>query len=201
MPQLKRTYQVASPYTRGSKRARTLTNEVRSLKKQVTANKKELKYYDGRFKHLISPDNITSQSFFKDVVDSGGFSADPTFVGRKIHVRKIEIRIYADQAGTCLIWREKRPGKDVASDALYPLGLDPEYHTLLRYWEQRMDSDATVKHMTIDFGIQGRLVEFDEQSSTTASGDIVSGDIKMSADLTSTQNQERVQFRVWYTDS
>lgn len=57
--------------------------------------------------------------------------------------------------------------------------------------------------MTIDFGPQGRLVEFDQQTTATATGDIVSGDIRMSLIQNSPSSliTVPVQFRVWYTDN
>lgn len=201
---LKRSYQVQSKYTRGSKRARTLESKVTTLSKQVSANRKELKYYDGRIAVPPQPDQLENKSFFKDVVDSSGLTANPIFIGRKAHIQKIEIRVLqelGDAYGTFMIWREKRQGKDV-TNPLYPLGIDPEYHTMLRYWERSQDDNVFCKHMVIDFGKQGRLVEFDEQTSATATGDIVSGDIKMSATLGyAAGTLDAVQFRVWYTDN
>ena len=201
---LKRTYQVQSKYTRGSKRARTLESQVNSLKKQVTVNKKELKYYDGRIAVPPQPAQLTNKSFFKDVVDSDGLSDNPVFIGRKAHIKKLEIRIKQENTdifGSFMIWREKRLGKAV-DQALYPLGIDPEYHTMLRYWERSTDDTSTLKHLVIDFGQQGRLVEFDEQTSATSTGDIVTGDIKISSTLGyAAGTLDAVQFRVWYTDN
>lgn len=201
---LKRSYQVPSKYSRGTKRARTLESQVTNLKKQVTANKKELKYYDGRIAVPIQPSLLENKSLFKDVVDASGLSANPTFIGRKAHIKRIDIRVKQENSdinGSFLIWREKRLGKDI-TNPLYPLGIDPEYHTMLRYWENGSDLDQIVKHMSIDFGQQGRLVEFDEQTTATATGDIVSGDIRMSATLGYAAGfTSAVQFRVWYTDN
>lgn len=189
---LKRTYQVPSRYT-NPKRLKTLDNEVTRLKKQVNANKKELKYYDGYFDLT---QQATEISFLSDVLNSSGAANNPTFVGRKIHIRKMEIRVQSSNTiAEVLFWREKRPGKTV-TDGKYPLALDPEYHTPLRNYEFKQDTDCQVKQFTIDFGTAGRLVEFDEQNTAIAQGAIVSGDIKCYINVL-----EAVQFRVWYTDS
>lgn len=203
---LKRSYQVPSKYNRPSKRARTLQTQVTTLKKQVSQNKKELKYYDGNFILQADVDSFQNLSIFKDVVNTSGTSDNPTFIGRKAHIKKIELRLDlpsgSENVGKFLCWREKRIGKNVIGYD-YPLSLDPEYHHLLRFWETKSDVDCLTKHMTIDFGPQGRLVEFDQQTTATATGDIVSGDIRMSLVQVSPTSSSTLpaQFRVWYTDN
>lgn len=194
---LKRTYQVPSRYTRESKRARTLESQVSTLKKQVSANKKELKYFDG-FRTLGPSETSLNISL---LLWSQTGTTNPVFVGRKIHIKKIEIRVNAaDQQNVRFyMWRERRQGKNASGQ--HPTNLDPEYHTYLRHWEQNMDTDTLVKNFTVDFGQQGRLVEFDEQTTATATGDIVSGDIKVQyIRSNSSELANIIDFRVWYTD-
>lgn len=209
---LKRSYQVPSQYTRGSKRARTLESQVSSLKKQVSKNKSELKYYDGYFATVDSPTGDDARlvaSFFTDVVNEDGTQPQlPVFIGRKVYIRKMEIRVDTPSASLKthgLIWREKRQGKGVDFiNGYHPLALDPEYHTLLRRYDKLEDSQKSVWHFTIDFGQQGRLVEFDEQSTAIAQGAIVQGDIKMNyydPDGQPTPAIIPISFRVWYTDT
>lgn len=200
---LKRTYQVASPYTRGSKRARTLTSQVNTLKRQVAANKKELKYYDGYIQQIDQVGSL-DQSFLNNVYDSNGQLDNPTFVGRKIHLMKLQIRMPVTSTALTAftIYREKRKGKSVPF-GFGPLNLDPEYHTLLRYYENQMNNFELLKIYNISFGKNGRLAEFDEQTTATATGDVVSGDVKITQDnLTEpllTANN-KISFRMWYTD-
>lgn len=196
---LKRTYQVASPYTRGSKRARTLTSQVNQLKRQVASNKKELKYYDGFIQ--VTETGSLDQSLLTNVFDSGGVSDNPTFVGRKIYLRKLELRFpTASNAAinnAMTLYREKRTGKSVGF-GVGPTNIDPEYHTLLRYHERQFNSDKLVNMYNISFGQQGRLVEFDDQTTATASGTVVSGDVKMIQNINT--GAEIISFRMWYTD-
>jgi len=209
MTSLKRTYQVPSKYTRATKRPRTMETELSKLKKQVSKNKAELKYYDGYIRNNIGITVATNQSLFSDVYESDGLTtANPVFIGRKVYVRKIEVRVEIDITAnvdpTFLMWREKRQGKDLGSDVQWPLAFDPEYHTMLRNFEFQMDKDCKRKHFTIDFGPQGRLVEFDEQGTAIAQGAIVSGDIKCQLTeptVTPTETTTDVSFRLWYTDA
>lgn len=191
------------------KRARTLQSEVRTLKKQVAINKKELKYFDGRFRTPTEGSgDFNNRSFFKDITDASGLTADPVFVGRKVYIKKMEIRVAppyvvdsSPNPPRCLIWREKRQGKPVELSETYPLAIDPEYHTMLRHWEKSADNDIGLKHYTIDFGSAGRLLEFDEQSTAVGTGEIVQGDIKLNLLNTSSDGDtDYVFFRVWYTD-
>ena len=214
---LKRSYQVQSKYTRGSKRARTMDSELSKLKKQVSKNKKELKYYDGYIRSLISTNPASNQSLLTDVYESDGITPrNPTFVGRKIYVHKIEIRntmVTDNNAPTnFLLWREKRQGKNITAGAMPPLAIDPEYHTLLRYLDLAEDfetnSGVTVAitkffHNYVNFGSQGRLVEFDDQVTATASGNVVSGDIKCTYFRDTDPSAigfTNTQIRVWYRD-
>lgn len=211
---LKRSYQTPSKYT-PNKRARTLDSQIQSLKKQVSSNKKELKYYDGTFGSDIQ--DLSNQSIFKDVLDDAGLADNPVFIGRKAHIKKIEFRFELQTTqqsndnilapSNILIWRTKRLGKVIPlSDSVVPLAIDPEYHSLLRYWERGMDDGLIyVKHMAINFGGPGRLVEFDDQSTATATGDIVAGDILVNFKTFISPAQPTsippVSFRVWYTDN
>jgi len=188
-----------------AKRARTVDNELKRIKKQVSRNKPELKYYDGYLRTTAEGVLLNNQSFFGDVFEEDALTADnPIFVGRKVYVRKIEIRLSRGGSpfDTFLMWREKRQGKDVLITSRWPNALDPEYHTHLRHWEFSQDEDTQVKFFTIDFGMQGRLVEFDDQETAIASGEIVSGDIKMNYDPQTTPpgNVSNVNFRLWYHD-
>jgi len=114
----------------------TLRNEVSKLKRQVATNKKELKYYDGFFEYTNTGRELFSQSFFKNVVDADGNQVNPSFIGRKAHIKRIECRVGSGVI-QFLLWREKRAGKDVLGFTK-PLALDPEYHTLLRAWEKKI---------------------------------------------------------------
>jgi len=185
-----------------AKRARTVDTELTKLKKQVSRNKPELKYYDGYLRSYADALPVDNQSFFTDVFEADGITADtPIFVGRKTYVRKIEIRLNLPaNTDSFLMWREKRQGKDVSLVSRWPLALDPEYHTHLRHHEQIQDTDVQVKYFTIDFGMQGRLVEFDDQETAIASGDIVSGDIKTNVQVNNPQNVTPLSFRLWYHD-
>ena len=219
---LKRSYQVQSKYTRGAKRARTMDNEITKLKKQVSRNKHELKYYDGWIRDYTLeqepfPDTqvpANNQSIFTNVFQENGQTAkNPTFIGRKIYVRKIEMRqpkTSENKDDWLLMWREKRKGKTVPPDLLPPQALDPEYHTLLRYNEPGQEisdmSNTTRTRGTVYMGKQGRLVEFDSQTTAIAGSVIVSGDIRVTTNP-STQEQvggtqpfTKLFIRVWYTD-
>ena len=200
----KRSYQLPTRYT---KRQRTLGREVTKLKRQVAINKKELKYYDGFFLLPADATSLTNQSVFKDVTTESGVANNPIFYGRKLYVKKIQIRVGSLDSvigdsldDEFIMWREKRQGKD-PTGFLSPLAFDPEYHTMLRAWEQGNDTDKRVKHFTVNFGAAGRLVEFDE-SGGTATGNIVTGDIKCSLNVKDTTNIARalISFRVWYCD-
>jgi len=48
--------------------------------------------------------------------------------------------------------------------------------------------------------MQGRLVEFDDQETAIASGDIVAGDIKTNVQVNNPQNITPISFRLWYHD-
>lgn len=188
----------------GSKRARTLESQVNTLKKQVSANKKELKYYDGYFPNDPLTFLVDNLSFVKDVYLKDGTTLSvPTFIGRKVHIRRMEIRAESNP-GTIkphgIIWREKRQGKPVNVPDYYPLSMDPEYHTMLRQFEVETNTDKKVFHLDIDFGKDGRLLEFDEQGTAVAQGAIVRGDIKMNWTSGLGAGTVPVSFRVWYTD-
>jgi len=209
MTTLKRSYQVPSKYTRATKRPRTMETELTKLKKQVSKNKAELKYYDGYIRNEIVGEKLTNQSLFSDVYESDGLTtANPVFIGRKVYIRKIELRVIkpllAQTDEIFLMWREKRQGKDLPESAVWPLAFDPEYHTMLRQFEFQSDTDCRRKHFTVDFGSQGRLVEFDEQGTAIAQGAIVSGDIKcqLNDPLSSpVEIATAISFRCWYTDA
>lgn len=204
---LKRTYQVQSKYTPYSKRARTLGTEVTRLKKQVNQNKKELKYYDGFLRMGNGTTSLNSQSFITDVFQSDGTTANnPVFVGRKVYIKKMEVRAFDTNLTTPnsgIIYRERRQGKNVIQDDndsdKYPTNIDPEYHVMLRHWDEQFDADKKQWFFTINFSGPGRLLEFDEQNTAVAQGAIVSGDIKASVNSISTTNPV-LQFRCWYTD-
>lgn len=199
----KRSYSQSS---QSYKRQRTnLNREVNRLKRQVAVNKKELKYYDGLFVLPGESGSITAQSIFTNVVDDNGLADNPVFVGRKAYIKKIELRVASTNDQTeneFLMWREKRQGKD-PNGFLEPLAFDPEYHTKLRTWEQKSDTDTNIKFFSISFGNAGRLVEYDEQATAIAEGTIVAGDIKCSLNTNDTGiGVERypISFRVWYCD-
>lgn len=185
-----------------SKRARTLTNEVQQLKKQVRANKKELKYYDFDFTATGVTGVIDNESFFLSGVPRA------TFIGRKFHVKKIELQVLQTAAPSFIpenvtIWRESRPGKSVDLDKQWSTNLDPEYHTLLRHWYSKNNIDVETPKYVIDFGKSGRLVEFDNTTNGVASGNITNGDIKMNIRFSTGGGgdiESVATCRVWYTD-
>ena len=194
---LKRSYQVPSKYAPYAKRQRTLAQEVTVLKRKVNANKHELKYYDGTFSVGTGPPyNIDNQSIFTDVPNL-------SFIGRKLHVMKIEVKILENQGFSYVsMWRESRPGKTVPVDEKWPLCFDPEFHTHLRHWDNLSDSQKGVPEFIVNFGRSGRLVEFDNQTNGIAGGQITTGDIKMNAlNIADDDNQPVIEFRVWYTDA
>lgn len=193
---LKRSYQVSSKYT-PVKRQRTLTQEVSQLRRQVNANKHELKYYDGSFS-TGSQNEINNQSIFTDVPNQ-------VFIGRRLHVMKIEVKTFSSSTSFPYfsIWRESRPGKTVPVDGKWPLAFDPEYHTVLRHWDNATDTTKDKPEFIINFGKYGRLVEFDTQANGLSSGTITTGDIKMNAALQGSGSPDTLvyEFRVWYTDA
>lgn len=199
---MKRSYQVQSKYTLGSKRARTLNNEVQRLKKQVRVNSKELKY----FEVVSTPDSASVQtiSLFGHTGNTAGkhYGSDrELFVGRKFRVKKIEMFVHFDNPAPLLsdtinVYRETRPGKALSGN-LWPLAFDPEYHTPLRTFKSVENAHSKVRYAVINFGPNGRVVELDgPDDSDVITPTFTKGDIRLQYILgTSTWSA-----RVWYTD-
>ncbi len=184
----KRTYMQNGPT---AKRTKTLTQEVAKLKKQVAQNKHEIKYYDVG----SSISEGSDVSFFLS-------SSAPReiFVGRKIYVHKIEYSFeYQGPDNKVLVYRmRKGNGVAKASPALYPTGIDPELHTMLRLHYAKEDTDKEFVRALIDFKGSPRLVEFDDSDGTAQGTVITIGDIRFSG--VSWPTGTSFSFRVWYHD-
>ncbi len=180
-----------------AKRSKTLTQEVAKLKKQVSQNKHEVKYYDGTVVYDSSNPVSPVNSFIINTDNPPTFTRANLF-GRKMYVHKIEYRYSTSTVGsTRLIYRNKKGLKtpNVANE--WPLLIDPEFHTMLRYSEGGQDTQKSVHIGTIDFKNAPRLVEFDnpaEQETPTPS--ITKGDIR----FYSTSDGSSCTFRLWYHD-
>ena len=189
---LKRSYQVQSKYTRGSKRARTLGSEVQKLKRQVATNKKELKYYDVVLNSTASPYSEPYSIFW-----TNNSSAWPEFQsdrvelhGRKVRVMKMEINCQFGTSPTVAdivnIYRQSRPGKAL-NGTKWPLAYDPEYHSMIRQFDPTSDTTKQSHKATVDFSPYGRIIELDDPTDTVADipmplgnqPDVTKGDIKI----------------------
>lgn len=206
---LKRSYQVQSKYTRGSKRARTLGSEVKKLKQQVATNKKELKYYDLTLNTTGSPYTEPYSIFWTNNSSSWPeFQSDRVELhGRKIRVMKLEINCQF-VAGTPAvgdivnIYRQSRPGKAL-NGTKWPLAYDPEYHSMIRQFDPTSDSTKTTHKATVDFGPYGRIIELDDPTDLIATDespigvqpDVTRGDIKIEY-----SGNSILSMRVWYHD-
>lgn len=189
----KRTYMQSGP---APKRTKTLTQEVAKLKKQVSQNKHELKYYDGE----IDFNDATSLRFNSFIVtsDINDTVTRANFLGRKIYVHKIEYRYTSTTAQTRMIYRCKKQARNPSSlQDSWPLLIDPEYQTMLRYTEGEQDVDKDIHIGTIDFKSQPRLVEFDNPADDPeATVTITKGDIRWYASAPNAT----CSFRLWYHD-
>jgi len=190
----KRTYMQSGP---AAKRTKTLTQEVAKLKKQVSQNKHELKYYDGEVDSNSQP-----QPYYNSFIVTTNIDFDPVtranFQGRKIYVHKIEYRYTSTTGQTRMIYRNKKGVRnpDSLQDS-WPSLIDPEYHTMLRYTEGGQDTQKDIHIGTIDFKSQPRLVEFDNPTDDPeATVLITKGDIRWYA----SSGNAACSFRLWYHD-
>ena len=182
----KRTYMQSGP---AAKRSKTLTQEVAKLKKQVSQNKHELKYFDGEVVFSTSVSDLEN-SFITKALQP----ANAQFVGRKVYVHKIEYRYTLPSNAEAMIYRCKKQVVN-ASTTDYPHGLDPEFHTMLRYSEQLGETTRQAQIGTIDFKNAPRLVEFD-QPAEELTANITKGDIR----FYSNSAGRSCTYRLWYHD-
>ncbi len=185
----KRTYMQDGP---ALKRTKTLTQEVAKLKKQVSQNRHEVKYFD-----------VPSATISEGIDGSFFTSSSATraqFLGRKIYVHKIEYSFeYKGLDNKVLIYRmRKGNGVAKASPASYPTGVDPELHTMLRLHYAKEATDKEFVRALIDFKGSPRLVEFDDSDGTAEGTVITTGDIRYSG--VSWPTLTIFSFRVWYHD-
>ena len=190
----KRTYMQSGP---APKRTKTLTQEVAKLKKQVSQNKHELKYYDDVVT-FSSASTYWENSFINkpdpNIVNSP-ITRTP-LIGRKIYVHKIEYRYTLPSNAEALIYRCKKQVVN-ADTTDFPLGLDPEYHTALRYSEYLQDTTKQVATGVIDFKNAPRLVEFDNPANDPDSLYVITkGDIRWNSNGVG----RNCSFRLWYHD-
>lgn len=183
----KRTYMQSGP---AAKRTKTLTQEVAKLKKQVTQNKHELKYFDDTVTFSSSA-AAKENSFIIDPLTQAGRTS---FVGRKVYVHKIEYRYALPSNAEAMIYRCKKQVVN-ASTTDYPHGLDPEFHTMLRYSEQLGETTRQAQIGVVDFKNAPRLVEFDNPAEDLASV-ITKGDIRFYSNLAG----RTCTYRLWYHD-
>lgn len=197
---------------RAAKRRRTLTAEVKSLKRQVNANKHELKYYDSTSSGASdSPtQNISNTGTPKAIIRNNTGDVDYTYMGmpgaagRRIYVKRIEFSSI-EPLSYATLWIQKRG--DILTKApdfnnkFWPLAFDPEYHLMLREYRPTEDSDKETFKWDITFDGKGRLVEFDSfNTSGDVSGDITRGGMWLYFDDTDMAVKPRFNVRVWYTD-
>ncbi len=177
-----------------AKRTKTLTQEVAKLKKQVSQNKHEVKYFDAQ---LSVNNNVPDSSLFFDSQDN----TRALFVGRKIYVHKIEYSFEYENADIRALIYRMRKGNLVtkATPWNYPREVDPELHTMLRIHVAKEDSDKEFVRGLIDFKGSPRLVEFDDSNGTAEGTTITVGDIRLSVPPFATQ-QLTVHYRLWYHD-
>lgn len=197
---------------RASKRRRTLTAEVKSLKRQVNANKHELKYYDATSDGTTDRDTqiITNTGTPKAIIRNNTGNSDYTFMnvpnsaGRRIYVKRIEFSSL-EAISYATLWIQKRG--DILNKApdfnnkFWPQAFDPEYHLMLREYRPTEDNQKETFKWDISFDGKGRLVEFDSFNSTgDVSGDITRGGMWLYFDDTDMAVKPRFNVRVWYTD-
>ena len=189
----KRTYMQSGP---APKRTKTLTQEVAKLKKQVSQNKHELKYYDGEVEFADTTPSYNNSFIVTNNIDTTITRAN--FLGRKIYVHKIEYRYSSTTNQTRMIYRNKKGVRNPSTlQDSWPLLIDPEYQTMLRYTEGGQDTQKDIHIGTIDFKAQPRLVEFDNTADDPeALVTITKGDIRWYADSTNAS----CSFRLWYHD-
>ena len=172
-----------------AKRTKTLTQEVAKLKKQVSQNKHELKYFDGEVVFSSSISDLEN-SFITKALQP----ANAQFLGRKVYVHKIEYRYALPANAEAMIYRcKKQVVNAVTTD--YPHGLDPEFHTMLRYSEQLGETTRQAQIGTIDFKNAPRLVEFDQPAEDSVAN-ITKGDIR----FYSNSAGRSCTYRLWYHD-
>ena len=183
----KRTYMQSGP---AAKRTKTLTQEVAKLKKQVSQNKHELKYFDGEVVFSSSTSD-TENSFLLNPLSP----ANANFVGRKVYVHKIEYRFTLPSNAVAMIYRCKKGFRNPDSTELYPNIIDPESHTILRYSEYLKDTTKQVETGIIDFKNAPRLVEFDQPTEDLVDN-ITKGDIRWFSNGVG----RSCTYRLWYHD-
>jgi len=189
----KRTYVQSGPPL---KRAKTLTQEVAKLKKQVSQNKHEVKYFDST---LFLPNGADRSIFFQDT-----FPLIQDFIGRKAYIHKIEYSFeYVNFLDRVLLYR-MRKGNAVAkaSPTQYPINVDPELHTMLRFHTSQEDTTKVFLRGLIDFKGSPRLLEFDDSNGTSEGTVITVGDIRVASTYsdTPTGSSPQMSYRVWYHD-
>ncbi len=192
----KRTATYAGKSYAVNKRRRTLGTQVQTLSRQVNANKKELKYFDLA---MITPGTATT---YKSLFTQAELPI-PQFIGRCFHLRKIRVSL-SSTADELQMYAEKKTSNAKLPTPATALATryDPEYHTILRDWKASRDSSDPAlrgKEFTLTFGRNGRLVEYDNQTSGVAVGPITKGDIQLWASGDPTQEITSVRF--WYTDA
>jgi hypothetical protein len=179
------------------KRTKTLTQEVAKLKKQVSKNKHELKYFDNTVEYSSSTTTAENSFFVLDQPSGSPDSLRAPFIGRKIYVHKIEYRFTLPTNAVAMIYRCKKTPKNASSIELYPKIIDPEYHTILRYSENLKDTTKQVETGIIDFKGTPRLVELDNPGEDTlVSPFVTTGDIRWFSNGVG----RTVTYRLWYHD-
>ena len=102
------------------KRQRTLNAKVASLSRQVAANKKELKYYDGTL--TVSQSTPAYQSIFTQAANV------PPFLGRGLRVHKVEVS--HDNSIKFSAYTERKPRSTLVNPlASLSHRYDPESYT------------------------------------------------------------------------
>jgi len=182
----KRTYMQSGP---AAKRTKTLTQEVAKLKKQVSQNKHELKYFDGEVVYSSSTSDLEN-SFITKALSP----ANANFIGRKVYVHKIEYRYTLPANAEAMIYRCKKQVVN-ATTTDYPHGLDPEFHTMLRYSEQLGETTRQSQIGSIDFKNAPRLVEFDQPAEDLVAN-VTKGDIRFYSNSVG----RSCTYRLWYHD-
>jgi len=196
--------------SRTYRRPTTLTKDVAKLKRAVARNKPELKYYDvlvsnngefgtGAFANPFSL--FKNQASDATQVEVLGV---PAFIGRRIMVHRIHTSVNlsdGEGSGSYAMYRETKIGGPTPSiEDDVQIRYDPEYQASLRdFWAPR-DNDNAVNafQWNVRFGKAGRLVQFDDVTTATATGDITNGNILCLSDNVLVYTWA---FRVWYTDA